>query len=91
MRKAGPDGAKFERSPVWRRLERANCYQSACSKEDLTAGDQDVLVGTRKEAIFTIKVWFVMYRLNKNLASPGGVPTSTSGLPAVRPPFEHAN
>ena len=45
---------------------------------------------TRKEAFCNIKVWFVMYRLDKTLASPGGVPTSTSGRAAVRPPFEHA-
>ena len=36
-------------------------------------------------------VWFVMYGLDTNLAYPGGLPKSTSGLPAVRPTFEHAN
>ena len=46
---------------------------------------------TLKKAFGNIKVWFVMYGMDTNLASPGQVPTSTSGLPAVRPPFEHAD
>ena len=46
---------------------------------------------TRKEPFENIKVCVNMYSLDTKLVSPGAVFTSTYELPAVRPPFKHAN